>query len=475
MKFKSLSFKLTIWYSVILAIILTFGGLFSFESFKDSLMNDLDTKLNKIAEATYKIWWAKKGVTWQDAIDRAETQFKMCQPFIRVILIPGESGEKTGKKKWEFFHSANITGEQLQLERGIYLEAPKKGRDNFHYITVQEGHISPFPLRTILYQPRSNALVQVSLSMENTINAQRRLFIILILAGPLLLLLSSIGGSFIIRRALAPVKSVVHTAQKINADDLSMRIEARGRNDEIGELVDTFNRMITRLEGAVRRIRQFSADVSHELRTPLTIIRGEVEVMLRKERSKQDYREILASILEETQQMENIIDDLLLLSRVRSVQRELVMEEFPLHEAVVKIIGQYNSAAKGKNIRMEPADIQPVTFTGKRTLTERMISNVIDNAIRYTPSGGSIKISLVQKEEAVELTVADTGIGISEEALPSIFDRFYVVDKSRSKENGGTGLGLAIVKWIADTHNIRIRVNSQTGQGTRFTFLFPVS
>lgn len=475
MTFKSLSFKLTIWYTVILAIILVFGGFFSFESFKDSLMNDLDKKLNKIAAATYKIWWSKKGVTWQNAVDRAQLQFKMCQPFIRIVLMPDERKEEPGNKTWEFLHSANVSGEQLQLEKEKYLEAQKQERDNPKYITIPGGSLSTHPLRTILYRPRSNAIVQVSLSMENAIDAQRRLFIILILAGPLLLLLSIIGGSFIIRRALQPVKSVVHTAQQISADDLSMRIEAGKRRDEIGELVDTFNRMIARLEGAVKRIRQFSADVSHELRTPLTIIRGEVEVILRKERSKKDYQEILASILEETQQMENIIDDLLLLSRVRSVHKKLVMEEFPLHESLEKIVEKYTSAAKGKKIRIKQVDIQPVTMTGKQTLIERMMSNIVDNAIRYTPSGGSITITLEKKKEAVELTVADTGIGIPGEALPSIFDRFYVVDKSRSKENGGTGLGLAIVKWIADTHNIDIRVDSQPGQGTRFTFLFPVS
>lgn len=475
MKVKSLSFKLTLWYMVILTILITLAGFFLFERFRNSLMDDKGKKLNRIASTTYKIWRSKRGVTWQDALDKAHGQFKMCQPFIQIIKMPDEQRGEPGSKAWEFLHSDNISGDQLHLGRDNYLKAKKQGRDNPLYITVEAKPISDSPLRTILYAARSHVIIQVGLSLENTINAQRRLLIILILAGPLLLLLTGIGGSFIIRRALRPVKSVVHTARQISADDLSMRIEAGGRRDEIGELVDTFNRMITRLETSVKKIRQFSADVSHELRTPLTIIRGEVEVILRKERSKKEYQEILSSILEETQQMENIIDDLLLLSRVRSIHKKMVMEQFPLNELVQKVYDKFSPAARGKEIRMELAEMLPLTITGKRTLIDRMITNIIDNAIRYTPRGGAIKIALQKGKEAVELSIADTGIGIPEDALPSIFDRFYVVDKSRSKENGGTGLGLAIVKWIADNHNIHIQVDSQPNQGTTFTFLFPES
>lgn len=460
---------------VILIIIITLGGFFLFERFRYSLMDDLEKKLNRIATTTYRIWWSKKGVTWQDALRKAEEQFKMCQPFIQVVLMPDERKENPRNKTWEFLHSANITGEGFHLEKVLYLKAREQGRDNPLYLTMQAAPLSPSPLRTTLFRGRSYVVIQVGLSLENAINAQRRLFIILILGGPFLLLLVGIGGSFIIRRALRPVKSVVQTAQKISAENLSMRIESGGRRDEIGQLVDTFNSMIARLEGSVDKIRRFSADVSHELRTPLTIIRGEVEVILRKDRDKKEYREILGSILEETQQMENIIDDLLLLSRARSVHNKMVLEDFPLHETVQEVVDKFIPAAAGKEIPMEAEDMAAVTFTGKRTLIERMVTNVIDNAIRYTQPGGAIKIALKKEAEAALLTVTDSGIGIPPEALPVIFDRFYVVDKSRSKESGGTGLGLSIVKWIADIHDIKIDVDSRPDRGTTFTFLFPLS
>lgn len=455
---------------VILAILITLTGIFLYDRFKQSLTNDLETKLARIANTTYRFWWNKKGITWQEAIDKAEVEFKMCQPFIQIIKLPNQRNQKD----WEFLHSSNITGDFFRMDKSLYIRTKEQGRDHPIYFTLDNSPIAPAPLRTVSYLASFHVVIQVGLSMESTVNAQRRLFIILILGGPLLLILASIIGSFIIRRALLPVKSVVNTAQKISAENLSLRIESAGKQDEIGQLVDTFNQMIDRLEGSVQRIRQFSGDVSHELRTPLTIIRGEIEVILRKERNKKEYRQILGSILEETQQMEYIIDDLLLLSKVRSADKEMLKEKFPLHDVVAKVYEGFISAAKNKEIKMEPAKIEPVIFNGKTTLIERMVTNVIDNAIRYTSSGGSIRVSLIKKEKLAELTITDTGIGIPKDSLSLIFDRFYVVDKSRSKENGGTGLGLAIVKWIAGAHNIDIQVHSQPNIGSTFTFLFPL-
>jgi len=454
---------------VILATLITLTGFFLYDRFAQSLTNDLENKLARIANTTLRFWW-KKGVTWQDAIDKAEIEFRMCQPFIQVIMLPDQEVQNT----WLFFHSSNITGTSFQREKKFYLRTKKRGRDHPIFFTMETNPVSLSQLRTISYLARHHVVIQVGLSMENTINAQRRLFIIFILGGPLLLILASIGGSFIIRRALIPVKSVVSTAQKISAENLSLRIKSAGQQDEIGQLVDTFNQMIDRLEGSVKKIRQFSGDVSHELRTPLTIIRGEIEVILRKERTKKEYRQILESILEETQQMENIIDDLLLLSKVRSANKQMLTEKFSLNELLIKVTENFNSAAKAKDINLEPVNINAITFNGKQTLIERMITNVIDNAIRYTHSGGSIRISLTKNDAFAELTVTDTGVGIPDDSLPLIFDRFYVVDSSRSKENGGTGLGLAIVKWIAENHKVEIQVHSQANIGTTFTFLFPL-
>lgn len=473
MKFRSLSFKLTAWYTIILAIIITLAGVFLYEQFKDSLMEDLENKLKETAATVYETWWDKKGVTWQDSVNKADEQFKMFQPYIQVIWFPHR---KEKDKPLEFFYSSAIRGEQFHLSRDIYYKAKRMDRSDPLYLTVDLDPPATYPLRTILFPGTGHdrrVVIQVGMSLEGTAAEMRRLSIMLILAGPLLLFFASLGGHFIIRRALLPVRSVVQAAREITADDLSLRLHSGGRRDEIGELVDTFNQMIARLDDSVKKIRQFSADVSHELRTPLTIIRGEVEVILRKERGKEKYRQILQSILEETLQLENIIDDLLLMSKLRAVDKQMLMEEFSLDDVLLKVYEDLSPSAGREKIQVKLKEITPVRFTGKRTLIERMITNIIDNAVRYTPSGGEIEISLTHGEGGVELTVSDTGIGIPSDALPFIFDRFYVVEKSRSKEAGGTGLGLSIVKLIAENHGIEVNVQSELNKGTTFRFLFP--
>jgi len=308
--------------------------------------------------------------------------------------------------------------------------------------------------------------------MDSTMQDLNSLLLVMVLAGIGLLLFASLGGSFIINRALHPVKSVVKTAQQITADDLSLRIEAKHRKDEVGALVDTLNEMIARLEKSVNKIRQFSGDVSHELRTPLTIIRGEVEVLLRKDREVSEYISTLGSVLEESHRMEKIIDDLLFLSRIEALDRAKLSQSVHLDEILTTVVESRESVIRMQGLKCEAGEIAEIRIKGNGDLLERLIGNLLDNAIRYTPSGGRIIYSLIKAGESVLLEINDTGIGIPEVSLPQIFDRFYVVDKSRSKETGGSGLGLSIVKWIADSHDARIEVRSQEGEGTTVRILF---
>ena len=287
------------------------------------------------------------------------------------------------------------------------------------------------------------------------------------------MLLASLGGNFIIRKALKPVKSVVQTAKEISADDLSLRIEVGQRHDEIGELVDTFNDMISRLEKSVKKIKQFSGDVSHELRTPLTIIRGEIEVLLRKERNKEEYQKTLKSTLEEAAYLERIIDDLLFLSRIEALEKKESDKRAKLDEILLNVVESQELTANKKSITLDIRKVEPSEINGEEILLERMITNVIDNAIRYTLPHGKVEVTLEKKDGSIIFLVQDTGIGIPEESLPLIFDRFYVVDKSRSKETGGLGLGLSIVKRVVDCHGGKIEIKSELKKGTSFSVRFP--
>ena len=467
-RFRSLSFKLTIWYIVILAIIIGLAGIFLYQGFKESLMAELDENLLEIANDAYEFWYRRRGVTWEEAINKAEARFVNHHPFIQMV----ELADRRNRKIEKVISGSRVGEEKFLFETDIYYKADRADIDDLVYLIRSHEGLSPYPIRTLLYPIRGPHIIQVGISLERTTGELRRLLLILLLAGPAVLVLASVGGSVIIRKALKPVASVVKTAEEISADDLSSRIDAGKRKDEIGALVSTFNNMIARLEKSIGKIKEFSGDVSHELRTPLTVIRGEIEVLLRKERSSEEYRKTLSSVLEEASQMEKIIDDLLFLSRLEAVKTAQFSQKVQLDDILLRVYESREPAARKKGIKYTLNEIIPAQIQGDQTLIERLIANIIDNAVRYTPPGGEVGISLKKEEHSACLTISDTGIGIPQESLPFIFDRFYVVDKSRSKESGGSGLGLSMVKWIADSHSAHIQIDSEVGRGTIFRVEF---
>jgi len=403
--------------------------------------------------------------------DGVEAKYSSHQPFIQLVQIAGH-----GKQQVErIIRSDRIPEETFLLDTNLYYKADKSDIDNLVFTIVEEERLSSHPLRVVLLPVRGPNILQVGILLEDAAGALNQLLIIMVVAGLMLMLLASLGGSFIINKALKPVKSVVKTAKEITADDLSLRIDTKNRKDEIGALVETFNEMIVRLEKSVKKIRQFSGDVSHELRTPLTIIRGEIEVLLRKDRTKEEYLKTLNSALEESYRMEKIIDDLLFLSRIDALDKSKLKEIVQLKEVVKRVIESRSQSAINKGLEFIAENVKPTRVKGNKDMLERMIANVIDNAIRNTQSGGLVEVVLDKSQDTVRLEIRDTGIGIPEESLPYIFDRFYVVDKSRSRETGGSGLGLSIVKWVADIHRAEIEVQSQVNQGTNFLIKFPAA
>ncbi len=445
------------------------AGLFLYQGFKERLMDDLDKVLLEIADETNEKWRKKRGVTWEDAIQMAEAKYSSHEPFIQLVQL----AEHREQQVERIIRSERIPEGTFQLETHLYYRADKSDLDSLVFTTVREEHLSSYPLRFFLLPVRGPNVLQVGVSVENVTGSLNQLMIVMVVAGVMLLLLASLGGSLIIRKALQPVKSVVQTANEITTEDLSLRIDVKNRQDEIGALVKTFNDMIARLEKSVNKIRQFSGDVSHELRTPLTIIRGEIEVLLRKKRTEEEYMKTLKSALEESSRMEKIIDDLLFLSRVEALDKSKFNKTVQLKEIVASVVKIRNQSAVNKGLTLLAEKVKPARVKGNKELLERMITNVIDNAIRYTPSGGRIEVLLAEIQNAIRLEIRDTGIGIPDELLPHIFDRFYVVDKSRSRETGGAGLGLSIVKWIADNHGAEIEVQSKENQGTTFIIHFP--
>lgn len=285
----------------------------------------------------------------------------------------------------------------------------------------------------------------------------------------ILLLFTPLFGYVFMKRAFAPIHTLVKSARNITAEDLSHRIEAVNSWDEIGELADTFNEMIERLDRSFKHVQQFSGDVAHELKTPLTALKGEVEVALRKDRSPQEYRSILASVLENTDKLSHIVEDLLFLARLDARTLSVMRDRVALDGVLLEIYEITSTLAKKKQITLNLQTLDPVEIAGDTGLIMRLLINLVTNAIQYTPPGGDVDLALEASENEANVTVRDTGIGIPEHALPHLFNRFYRVDQARSHGTGGSGLGLAIARKIAEAHDARITVESRVGKGTTFT------
>jgi signal transduction histidine kinase len=278
--------------------------------------------------------------------------------------------------------------------------------------------------------------------------------------------LAGISGGVLVRRALSPVEAITRTAESIElSSDLSQRVGYSGPQDEIGQLAATFDRMIDHLDRVFQSQRHFVADASHELRSPLTVLQGNLD-LLKRNLGEEDRRESLRAIEAETQRMGRIVKDLLLLAEVESgpIERRKVVS---LGEILLEGLERGRQLTGNRNIIL--GRHEELSVRGDYYGLMQLLANLIDNAIRYTPEGGAITLSLYRDGDWARLEVADTGMGIAPEHLPHVFDRFYQVDKGRSRVDGGSGLGLAIVKAIAEQHQGKVTVTSEPGKGSTFT------
>ncbi|MGO9012881.1 MAG: sensor histidine kinase [Bryobacteraceae bacterium] len=291
---------------------------------------------------------------------------------------------------------------------------------------------------------------------------------------PLMIAAASAGGYWLSGRALAPVGRIVEDARSISVQDMSRRLLVPATHDELQRLSETLNDLMARLELAFRRITRFTADASHELRAPIALIRGTAEVVLLQQRNGESYRAALRDILVEGERTSKLIEDLLMLARADSGASRLAMGPVDLREPLLEACVQPMARAQSKGVRLDPSVPETAAaVVGDRDALRRLFLILLDNAVKYTPPGGSVRIELAQSEREVRVTVRDTGIGIASEDLEHIFERFYRADKARQRDSGGAGLGLSIARWIADAHHAGIQVESALNRGSAFHVIFP--
>ncbi len=309
-------------------------------------------------------------------------------------------------------------------------------------------------------------------SDEDVAEALDALLTIVGVALPLSLLAAGGVGIFLSSRALAPIDRITRAARDISAADLGQRLDMDLPDDELGRLARTFDDMLERLDDAFRRQRQFTADASHELRTPLSIMRGQIEVALARPRGPDEYVETLEAAAEQTERLIALTTSLLTLARADAGRIPLQPEPLEVRALVELTVEQARHLAEERGVALAVAGPE-AWIEADTTLLIQLLLNLLDNAVKHTPSGGQVRVTWTTEADDLQLKVTDTGEGIPSEHLPHIFDRFYRVDVARNRSEGGAGIGLAIARWIAEAHGGTISATSRPGAGSTFLVTLP--
>lgn len=466
--FISIRARLTAWYVFVLAITLILFSAFLYFFLSQSLYESIDNSLSVSANVMSKTVLMKYSEPTSRGVENLFDDFSGLENMNKFYRIYDESGSVGSRSK-------NLENSNFPLSQKAYSGA-LQGVTTFETFHIDEN----YPIRVITMPVMRNKLminlVQVGTSLGGVQETLKSLRIFLLASVPSLIMLTTLVGRFMARRALTPVAKVTQTARAIaGGGDLSKRIPVPNVQDEVGQLVTTFNEMMSRLENSFKLIRQFSSDASHELRTPLTVLKGQSELTLRKPRTPEEYQDVISSNLEEINYMSRILEDLFTLSKSDEGIIALELKTINLGSIIEEVCKHAEILATERGVKVTALALEPVHIEGDAYRLRQLIWNLLHNGIKYTLPGGEVKVALQNKDENACLTVEDNGIGIPENDLPLIFNRFYRVDKARTRDDHGTGLGLSICKFIVESHKGHIGVESQIGVGSKFIVSIPKS
>ena len=462
MRLLSIGQRLTLWYLIIFAAAqLTFGTSMWF-ILRHSLVKMTDQVLQSQVDDLTSLLKVQK---------KKNTSISKLQEEVSEAYLPEHSGDYlqlyVGEGTW-IYRSSFLEQHALQaLEPATANQVIYKNLD-----------LGGRPFRFLSQQVQANGrayTAQIGLPIDQVVQTLSLFRRYLLMSAPLLLLAAAAGGYWLSGRALSPVDALARTARTISGNNLSARLEQLDTGDELQRLSDTLNEMLGRIETSFLRVTQFTADASHELRTPISLIRTEAEIALQQPRRKAEYRESLRHILVGAERTSALVEGLLNLARADSGAEVLDMCQIDLHAVVAEAGAEWRRVieSRGLYFKDSTAGCEKYIF-GDQVAMRRVLSILLDNAVKYTPSPGTIELSLEQKSESVVIAVRDSGIGIAEEDRPRIFERFYRADKSRGNAQGGVGLGLAIAHWIVQRHHGLLAVESHLGSGTAFFLELPL-
>jgi heavy metal sensor kinase len=467
----SIKFRFTIWYLIVLTLLIGALSTGVYFYLSHSLHQNLDRSLELRTTQLQTI----QGV--MSSITMGEFEEELGE-VVLLYLKNGDEITSISARNVDLTLDSALIQQALNGEASYTTIKTAANRELRVYIVPfrQEG---PAPMPGMPGSPSTgttpieSAAIAVGRSTGDIDESLAGLIRTLVIAGPLTLVLAGAGGIFLAQRALKPVDQMTRTAHEIEESDLSQRIPVQSK-DELGRLASTLNQMIERLEKAFKRQQQFTADASHELRSPLSVIQAESTLALNKERSANEYKHSLEVVENEAEHMAKVIDQLLTLARADSGKEQLSIEKIDLGELLASIVENAEILCRDKGIEFRSNLTDSILVSGDRAKLRELFLNLLDNAIRYSPDGGTISLILRRVESMAVISITDTGIGIPEKDIPHIFERFYRVDKARSREQGGAGLGLSICKYIVEAHGGKIEVTSQPGTGSTFSVWLPI-
>ncbi len=460
-RFRSLATRIALWYGGLVAACILVYSVAAVAFFTRHVEAELDRQVHEDVEL------AERAVALSDA---------------------GVPVWRGGTPPWSGVHEEEGGGHWLEIwspEKTRLLAdgtlgtvdlgpAPDPGAD--HPVGRPHTHVlSSGPVRVFVEQiliDERPFFVRVAVSEASARAIVRQMWLEVLGLSLAVLALGALGGFWIARRALAPLSHLATRAERITAEQLHERLPVAGVSLELDQLASAFNETFARLEGSFEQLKRFTADVSHELRTPLTALRAVGEVALRGRHDAEGYREVIGSMLEEVDRLTRLTDELLTLARADAGEARLRREAVDVAALAREVAEHLAVLAEEKEQRIVVAAL-PAVVQGDRTVLRQALVNLAVNAVKYSPPRTAVRIEAGRRDGAVVLEVADEGPGIAPEHRERIFERFYRIDKSRSREMGGTGLGLALVKWAAEAHGGRVELDSEVGRGSTFCVVLP--
>ena len=453
--------RLTLWYGgVLLAIVLVISAV-SYFLLRRTLVGGADVELLMVGQIVRDAGIGEARRSETEIREILGTRF--LDVFYRVVGPDGRTQAQSGPLR---LRHLPLSAEAR--ERSL------SGDPTFETVVLSRGERVRLLTIPLTKPPTPEQFIQVGATYDDIDRALSGYLEALAVMVPVGLALALVGGAWLARSALRPVRAMSRTARRISAQDLTRRLPLRGTSDELDHLAETLNAMFGRLDIAFTHVRRFAVDAAHELRTPLTVLKGGIEVALRADRSPPEYRDVLHSSLEEVEQLIALAENLLLLSRLR-MENALPRGTVELEPLLIDVVDTGARLADGRGVIVRLGPVEPLVARGDQLTLRRAIVNLVENAIKFTGAGGTVELSLERDGQHAVVAVRDTGVGMNPEDAERIFEPFVRLDGARTTDNGGAGLGLSIVHSIVVAHDGRLSVQTAPGIGSTFTMRLPLA